>query len=157
MGNACAFDPTVRREYDSRGGVGKTLNPADARAVGRAFGTMVVRGGGSVVCVGYDGRLSSPELEAAMVEGLTSTGLAVERVGLGPTPLPHFAVTHLHAPAAAMITGSHPPPESHRIHITPNKAPVHRSPPPTPAPRTPPAAFPTPHGPAPPPPPPPPP
>src|SRR3546814_558567 len=125
MSNAYTFDPTVLREYDIRGVVGKTLNPADARAVGRAFGTMVVRDGGSVVCVGYDGRLSSPELEAAMVEGLTSTGLAVERVGLGPTPMLYFAVKHLDAAAGVMITGSHNPPEYNGIKMTLNKGPVY--------------------------------
>ena len=59
------FDPTVLREYDIRGIVGRTLHPADAFAIGRAFGTIVARAGGRTVAVGYDGRLSSPELEAA--------------------------------------------------------------------------------------------
>ena len=49
------FDPTVLREYDIRGIVGKTLHGADAFAIGRCFGTIVARGGGSVVAVGYDG------------------------------------------------------------------------------------------------------
>ena len=31
------FDPTILREYDIRGIVGKTLFAADARALGRAF------------------------------------------------------------------------------------------------------------------------
>ncbi len=64
------FDPTVLREYDIRGIVGKTLSEADARAVGRGFGTLVRRNGGTRVCVGYDGRISSPSLEAALVDGL---------------------------------------------------------------------------------------
>ncbi len=85
MSDAHSFDPTVLREYDIRGIVGKTLHEADARAVGRAFGTIVVRGGGSSACVGYDGRFSSPGFADAMVEGLASTGLTVNRIGLGPT------------------------------------------------------------------------
>ncbi|HET8727965.1 MAG TPA: phosphomannomutase/phosphoglucomutase [Alphaproteobacteria bacterium] len=125
MSEAYTFDPTVLREYDIRGIVGKTLNPADARAVGRAFGTMVARDGGAVVCVGYDGRLSSPELEAALVEGLTSTGIDVERVGLGPTPMLYFAVKHLGAAAGVMITGSHNPPEYNGLKMTFNKGPVY--------------------------------
>ena len=56
------FDPTILREYDLRGVVGKTLLREDAGALGRAFGTVVRRHGGTRVCVGYDGRLSSPEL-----------------------------------------------------------------------------------------------
>ena len=33
------FDPTILREYDIRGVVGKTLSAVDARALGRGFGT----------------------------------------------------------------------------------------------------------------------
>ncbi|WP_366654525.1 phosphoglucomutase/phosphomannomutase PgmG [Fodinicurvata sp. EGI_FJ10296] len=127
MTDKYTFNPTILREYDIRGIVGDTLNAEDARAVGRAFGTMVVRDGGSVVCVGYDGRHSSPELEAALVEGLVSTGLSVERVGLGPTPMLYFAVKHLGAAAGVMITGSHNPPEYNGIKMTTAKAPVYGS------------------------------
>ena len=52
------FDPTTLREYDIRGIVGKTLHGADAFAIGRVFGSLVVRNGGGTVAVGYDGRLS---------------------------------------------------------------------------------------------------
>jgi phosphomannomutase len=68
------FDPTILREYDIRGIVGETLTVSDAYAIGRAFGTAVRRGGGRTVCVGYDGRLTSPELEDAVVEGLRACG-----------------------------------------------------------------------------------
>jgi len=119
------FDPTVLREYDIRGLVGKTLNPDDARAVGRAFGTMVRRGGGTTVCVGYDGRESSPDFAAAMVEGLTGTGLSVKRVGLGPTPMLYFAMKHAGADAGVMITGSHNPPEYNGIKMLTSKGPVY--------------------------------
>lgn len=60
------FHPTILREYDIRGIVGETLFAADAFAIGKAFGTRVRRAGGKVVCVGWDGRLSSPELAAAV-------------------------------------------------------------------------------------------
>ncbi|HYD31685.1 MAG TPA: phosphomannomutase/phosphoglucomutase [Azospirillaceae bacterium] len=119
------FHPTVLREYDIRGIVGKTLTTDDARAVGRAFGTVVVRGGGKRVCVGYDGRLSSPELEAALVEGLVSTGLHVERIGLGPTPMLYFATRDRHADAGIQITGSHNPPEYNGIKMMLGKGPVY--------------------------------
>jgi phosphomannomutase len=105
------FDPTVLREYDIRGVVGQTLSAADARALGRAFGTIVRRGGGRTVAVGRDGRLSSPELESALVEGLAKSGLAVSRIGLGPTPMLYFSVFHLPADAGVMVTGSHNPSE----------------------------------------------
>ena len=41
------FDATILREYDIRGIVGSTLHAADARAIGRAFGTLVRRNGGN--------------------------------------------------------------------------------------------------------------
>lgn len=106
-----SFDPTIVREYDIRGTVGKNLNEADARALGRAFGTMVLRAGGKRIVVGYDGRTHSPMFEKALVEGLTSTGAAVERVGLGPTPMLYFAAAHGKADAGIMVTGSHNPPD----------------------------------------------
>lgn len=105
------FDPTILREYDIRGTVGKTLHIADAAALGRAFGTTVVRAGGTSIMVGYDGRTHSPDFEAALVEGLLSTGLHVNRIGLGPTPMLYFSVHHANASAGIMVTGSHNPPD----------------------------------------------
>lgn len=104
-----SFDPTILREYDIRGVVGETLSADDAQAIGRAFGTIVARKGGSRVCVGYDGRLSSPELEAALVEGLCASGMTAVRVGRGPTPMLYFATYELDADGGIMITGSHNP------------------------------------------------
>ena len=105
------FEATVLREYDIRGVVGKTLLVDDAWAIGRAFGSMIARNGGAKVCVGYDGRLSSPELESALAEGLVACGLEVLRVGLGPTPMLYFAVHVAAADGGVMVTGSHNPPE----------------------------------------------
>ena len=108
-GDGYVFDPTILREYDIRGVFGETLSPTDAAALGRAFGSTLRRRGGRSVAVGYDGRVSSPELEAALVEGLASTGLEVKRIGLGPTPMLYFAVFHLPADGGVMVTGSHNP------------------------------------------------
>jgi len=105
------FHPSILREYDIRGVVGETLSEDDARAIGRAFGSVVVKAGGASVCVGRDGRLSSPDLEAALVEGLAGTGLEVRRIGVGPTPMLYFAVRHTAAAAGIMVTGSHNPPD----------------------------------------------
>lgn len=105
------FDPTVLREYDIRGVVHRTLHIVDARAIGQAFGTVVARqhGRGGRICVGYDGRTTSPELARALVEGLAGTGAQVTRIGLGPTPLLYFSVFHRGADAGVMVTGSHNP------------------------------------------------
>ncbi|MBV9118127.1 MAG: phosphomannomutase/phosphoglucomutase [Acetobacteraceae bacterium] len=103
------FDQTVLREYDIRGIVGDTLREADGFAIGRTFGSIVARGGGRSVAVGYDGRLSSPDLEAALVRGLRASGIEVVRVGRGPTPMLYYAATTLGTDGAAMVTGSHNP------------------------------------------------
>jgi phosphomannomutase len=111
MNAAHQFDSSILREYDIRGVFGKTLTCDDAHALGRAFGThMRVRGARSAA-VGYDGRLSSPALEAALVEGLVLSGVDVLRVGRGPTPMLYFACHALPADGGVMVTGSHNPPD----------------------------------------------
>ena len=105
------FDATLLREYDIRGIVGRTLHTADAFAIGRAFGSVVAGEGGKTVAVGYDGRLSSPELERPLVDGLKASGMEVIRIGLGPTPMLYYAATTLETAGAVMLTGSHNPPD----------------------------------------------
>jgi phosphomannomutase len=105
------FHPTSLREYDIRGIIGETLGEQDAHAIGRGFGTVVRRAGGNKVCVGYDGRHSSPRLERALVEGLMATGCEVIRIGLGSTGMLYFSVSELGADGGVMITGSHNPPD----------------------------------------------
>ncbi len=103
------FDPSSLREYDIRGIVGKTLGTADAHAIGRGFGSVVRRAGGTRVAVGRDGRLSSVELEQALVTGLTQSGVDVVRIGLGPTPMLYYAEATLEVDGGIQITGSHNP------------------------------------------------
>lgn len=119
------FDPTILREYDIRGLVGDTLTEADARALGRAFGTLVVESGGRRVAVGRDGRESSPAFEANLVEGLVACGLTVDRVGCGPTPMLYFATYDLPADAGIMVTGSHNPPAYNGFKMILGKRPVY--------------------------------
>ena len=104
------FNPTLLREYDMRGIVGDILGVDDATAIGRSFGTVVRRSGGKTVAVGYDGRVSSTELEAALVAGLCASGIDVVRVGLGPTPMLYYAEAILDGvDGGIQITGSHNP------------------------------------------------
>src|SRR5438477_12753792 len=105
------FDPSILREYDIRGVVGKTLFAADAHALGRAFAITVAQAGGKKVAVGYDGRLTSPELEAALVNGLAEGGVDVVRIGRGPTPMLYYAAATLGVDGGIMVTGSHNPPD----------------------------------------------
>ena len=109
MTDSHKFDPTVLREYDIRGVVGKTLSAADARAVGRGLGSVIARNGGKKVALGRDGRLSSPEFCTAAAEGLAACGLDVTLIGVGPTPMLYFTVCEYGYDGGLMITGSHNP------------------------------------------------
>ncbi len=112
------FDPTTLREYDIRGIVGRTLSARDAFAIGRCFGSLVARDGGTTVAVGRDGRLSGPELEAALVDGLTACGLAVVRMGVGPTPMLYYLDRARGCHGAIQVTGSHNPPDYNGFKMT---------------------------------------
>jgi phosphomannomutase len=104
------FHTTSLREYDIRGVVGETLTEADARAIGRSFGTIIKRSGGHRVAVGLDGRTSSPGFAAAVCEGLNAAGVDALRIGMGPTPMLYYAVHALACDGGIMVTGSHNPP-----------------------------------------------
>ncbi|MEL7444721.1 MAG: phosphomannomutase/phosphoglucomutase [Pseudomonadota bacterium] len=104
------FDPTVLREYDIRGIIGETLGPDDARAIGRGFATLLREAGGTTVAVGYDGRVSSPMLEHALIEGLTASGCDVVTIGMGATPMLYYAeASSEEVHGGIQITGSHNP------------------------------------------------
>lgn len=121
--SANSFNPTILREYDVRGIVGETLTTDTARILGVTFGTRLVQSGGRTVAVGYDGRLTSPELAEALIDGLKSCGLAVRQVGMGPTPMLSFAIKHLPTDGGVMVTGSHNPPEYNGFKMTLQGAP----------------------------------
>ena len=103
------FDPSILREYDVRGIVGDTLTAADARALGRSYGALAVTEGARRIAVGRDGRSHSPELEAALIDGLTRSGLDVVRIGMGPSPMLYFAAATLGVDGGIQVTGSHNP------------------------------------------------
>jgi phosphomannomutase len=118
MSSPHSFNGTILREYDIRGVVDDTLTTDDAYAVGRSFGSCVVESGGDQVALGYDGRLTSPKLAEAVVEGLMACGLHVKRVNMGPTPMLSFAIRHLDTGSGIMVTGSHNPPNYNGFKMT---------------------------------------
>ena len=105
------FNRTILREYDVRGIVGSTLTADDAYALGRSYAALAVGESAKRVAVGRDGRSHSPELEAALVKGLTEGGLDVVRIGMGSSPMLYFAVATLDVQGGIQVTGSHNPPE----------------------------------------------
>ncbi|HSU65202.1 MAG TPA: phosphomannomutase/phosphoglucomutase [Burkholderiales bacterium] len=101
----------IFRTYDIRGIVGRTLTPAIVREIGRALGALGRERGAPGFALGRDGRLSGPELGAALTEGLLSAGADVIDIGMAPTPVAYFAAHHLGCGSCVAITGSHNPPD----------------------------------------------
>jgi phosphomannomutase/phosphoglucomutase len=104
-------DRSIFRAYDIRGVVGKTLTKGVARLIGRAIGSEARARGLQEIAVARDGRLSGPDLVAALIEGLRSTGCDVIDIGAAPTPVLYFATFQLNTGSGVMVTGSHNPPD----------------------------------------------
>jgi phosphomannomutase/phosphoglucomutase len=105
------LSPSIFKAYDIRGVIGSTLDASVARDIGRAFGSAVRAQNEKVVVIGRDGRLSGPELAAALAEGLQSTGIDVIDLGVVATPMLYFGTHVLDANSGIMVTGSHNPPD----------------------------------------------
>ena len=108
MNFASNFPASAFKAYDIRGVVPEALNPDFARALGRAFGARALALGERSVAVGRDGRLSSPALAAALIEGLRQAGVAVLDIGLSTTPMLYYAA-HTRCHSGIQVTGSHNP------------------------------------------------
>jgi len=100
----------IFRAYDIRGVAGETLTVAVVREVGKALAATALAAGSSQFVVGRDGRLSGPELAAALTEGLLAGGCDVIDIGMVATPLVYFATHELNTGCGVAITGSHNPP-----------------------------------------------
>ena len=110
------LNPGILRAYDIRGVIGDGMDEDVYYAVGRAFGTKIIRMiKGSSVVVGYDGRETSPIFAAAIRAGLKDCGLNIFDIGMGPTPMTYYGLKELGADAAVMVTGSHSPIEHNGI------------------------------------------
>ena len=103
--------PEIFKAYDIRGIVGRSLTPAIVELIGRAIGSEGAALGQHAIAIGYDGRLSGPELAAALSSGIRKSGLDVIEVGRVTTPMVYFAAHHLGVHSAVAVTGSHNPPD----------------------------------------------
>ncbi len=101
----------IFKAYDIRGIVGKTLTPEIVEAIGHALGSEARHRAQTEICVGYDGRLSGPELAAALSVGIRKAGVNVVNLGMVATPMVYFAAHHLKTNCGVMVTGSHNPPD----------------------------------------------
>lgn len=118
-------NPKLLRAYDLRGTVGTELKARDAFALGCCYAARLASTGGRRVAVGYDGRLSSPMLENALVDGLVGGGAEVVRVGQGPTGMLYYAVNELVLDGGIMVTGSHNPADQNGFKLLLGREPVY--------------------------------
>ena len=97
----------IFKAYDVRGVVPDDLDADLVRRIGSAFATWSQA---PRIAIGRDCRLSSPELAAALAEGITAQGANVVDLGLASTDLLYFASGSLDVPGI-MLTASHNPKE----------------------------------------------
>jgi phosphomannomutase/phosphoglucomutase len=101
------FNSVIFRAYDIRGVFGDELTCEVVSEIAKAIGTIAHQQNQRKIVVGRDGRVSSPELNQVLIEGLLSTGINVTDIGIVPTPVTYFASHHLETNNCVMITGSH--------------------------------------------------
>ena len=115
------IEKNIFKAYDIRGVVGKTLTDNTIIKIGQSIGSEALLNNQKDICVGYDGRLSSPHLLSLLTEGLISTGINVINIGLVTTPMLYFSTHNLATKSGVMITGSHNPPEYNGFKIMINE------------------------------------
>jgi phosphomannomutase/phosphoglucomutase len=121
------MNPSIYREYDIRGVAGVDYDEEFVEALGRAYGTRLLRDNITRVVVGHDCRVTSPTYHKIMKSALRSTGVGVVDIGECPTPLMYFAVHHLDLMGGIQVTGSHNPPDHNGFKICIGKTTIHGS------------------------------
>jgi len=96
------------KAYDIRGRIPDEINEQLAYDVGRAYAAFV---NPKTVAVGYDIRLSSPKLAAAVKRGLLESGVDVCDIGLWGTEGVYYATFAENLGGGIMVTASHNPPD----------------------------------------------
>ena len=99
---------SIFKACDIRGVYPDAIGRDMAHAIGRGIGGELA---GRSCVVGGDLRPSTPELKAALTDGLKRAGVRVIDVGLAPTPTIYWARRHLGVCAGVIVTASHNPPQ----------------------------------------------
>ena len=97
---------TCFKAYDIRGRIPDQLNDGVAYRIGRAYAAYLAP---RQVVVGYDIRLSSERLCAALTEGLTDGGADVINIGRCGTEEIYFATSYMQVDGGIVVTASHNP------------------------------------------------
>ena len=103
------------KAYDMRGAYGVDFDADTVFRVGRAL-PEVVSGGRWLV--GRDCRVSSPEVSAALIAGLSAAGADVTDLGLCTTPMVYFFTAEDGYDGSVMVTASHNPPSDNGLKVS---------------------------------------
>jgi phosphomannomutase/phosphoglucomutase len=114
------YPTQIFKAYDIRGIVNKELTADVVHDIGNIIGQMVMESNLLSINVGYDGRLSSPNLAKALITGIRKSGCNVINIGQVTTPMVYFANYELNNFSGIMITGSHNPPEYNGLKMVVN-------------------------------------
>jgi phosphomannomutase/phosphomannomutase/phosphoglucomutase len=116
------FNPVIFREYDIRGVYEKDYDLEFCKELGAAFCRFVRKKNPELstplISIGFDARLSSPEIEKNVIQGIRDEGGDVLSLGLVTTPISYFSMFQTDAHGGIMITGSHNPPDYNGFKIS---------------------------------------
>lgn len=98
----------IFKAYDIRGLYPKELDAATGRKIGNAFARLLKA---KRLVVGRDMRTHSPELAAAVIEGMRDAGADVIDIGLASTPMAYYAIGSIDCDGGLNVTASHNPGE----------------------------------------------
>lgn len=116
------MNPVIFREYDIRGVYNSDFDKSFALQLGRSFVSYVRARTGIKnprLTLGYDARLSSPEIVASLAEGFKQSGAHVIHLGLVTSPISYFSTfTVENVQGGIMVTGSHNPPDYNGFKIS---------------------------------------
>lgn len=103
------INTNIFRGYDIRGKVPTEIDMETAYTIGLGFGTYIKQLGKTTCVVGFDNRISGPELSSALMTGIKQTGIDIISLGLVTTPMYYYACIKLNVFSGVMVTASHNP------------------------------------------------
>ncbi|HET7713383.1 MAG TPA: phosphomannomutase, partial [Patescibacteria group bacterium] len=92
------MNPSIFRPNDIRGIVDRDFTTADFILIGQGYAKFLLDRGARKAVVGRDNRIHSANLQAALIQGLLSSGVDVVDLGEVTTPMVYFARHHLKVP-----------------------------------------------------------
>lgn len=123
------MNKNIFRTYDIRGIASSNdpeeiqINKKNTLLLGKAIGTYLKdKYKAKSIAVGADCRLTSPDLKAALMQGLNETGLSTIDIGLSTSPMLYWSIHHLNLDAGINVTASHNPKDYNGFKIAGPKA-----------------------------------